>query len=106
MNWEHSVGRENVEKAGGISKFVTVMTSTEVLVVSVNTAGIPLTIVSCTISLLSCVLVKVPGGDSVPAEYVSHIMVLSGVVAEGIVVKLHTPFTMEYKVLSSFSLYS
>ena len=79
MKLEHSVGRENVENGGGISKFVTIMTVTAVLVVVVNTAGTPLTIVSCHVTPLCEVLVKVPTGDSVPAAYLSQLSVSSRV---------------------------
>ena len=55
MNSEHSVGRENMEKAGVVlSKLVTVKMITEVLDVVVNTAGTPLTIVSSDV-VLPCV---------------------------------------------------
>ena len=47
MNWEHSLGREKVEKAGVVlSKFETVVALTILLEVVENNAGSPLTSVT------------------------------------------------------------
>ena len=72
----HSLGRENVENGGGDSKLVTVMTIIEVPYAVVITAGSPLTILSTNVAP-PAVKVKVPGGDSVPAAYGSHILLSS-----------------------------
>ena len=95
-----------MEKAGGISKLVTVVTVSEKLLVLVNTAGTPLTIVSLYV-VLPVVMVKVPAGDSVPAACRSHILVSSGLMNRllAIVDSSHDPFTETYTV-SSFTLNS
>ena len=67
-----------MEKGGArLLKFVTTMICTVVPIIKVSEAGTPLTIVTVCV-LPSCVKVKVPGGDSVPAAYKSHTLVLSG----------------------------
>ena len=93
-----------MEKAGGISKLVTVMTITELLDVVVNTAGTPLTIVSTFVEL-PCMKVKVPAGDSVASTYGSQILMSNWLLPEGIGTSLQTPFLEIYEVLS-FSLSS
>ena len=60
VSWEHSLGRENVEKGGvELSKFVTTTVIIVLLKLKVNPAGSPLSIVTACV-MPSCVKVKVP----------------------------------------------